>query len=97
MQNICQCNYIKAFIFYPCHTINITLKFKGEGSLLYQVVGRYYMPYKNARINQIEPMTITVNYDRTKLVTDDIINVTATVKNNRTGYTPTSKASEKKA
>ncbi|MHC4545170.1 MAG: alpha-2-macroglobulin family protein, partial [Planctomycetota bacterium] len=64
----------------------ITLKFEGEGALLYQVVGRYYLPYpKKVQPHREEPMTIKVEYDRTQLTSDDIINVTATVTNNRRG------------
>ncbi len=63
---------------------NITLKFQGKGALLYQIVGRYYMPYpKKVLPGPQEPMTINVEYDRTELAKDDIINVTATVTNNR--------------
>ncbi len=64
----------------------ITIKFEGEGALLYQVVGRYYLPYpKKVLPHREEPMTIKVEYDRTQLASDDIINVTATVTNNRRG------------
>jgi uncharacterized protein YfaS (alpha-2-macroglobulin family) len=64
----------------------VSLKFEGEGALLYQGVGRYYIPYptKVSPIRQ-EPMTINVEYDRTQLAAEDIINVTATVNNNRPG------------
>jgi uncharacterized protein YfaS (alpha-2-macroglobulin family) len=64
----------------------ITLKFEGEGALLYQVVGRYYTPYaKEIKLPVEELLTIKVEYDRTQLAADDIINVTATVTNNRPG------------
>jgi uncharacterized protein YfaS (alpha-2-macroglobulin family) len=64
----------------------ITLKFEGKGALLYQVVGRYFVPYaKEVKPIPEEPMTIKVEYDRTQLAADDIINVTATVTNNRRG------------
>jgi len=64
----------------------VTLKFEGKGALLYQIVGRYFTPYaKEAKPIPEEPMTIKVEYDRTKLAADDIINVTATVTNNRRG------------
>ncbi len=64
----------------------VVLKFEGEGALLYQVIGCYYMPYpeKVLPLRQ-EPMTINVEYDRTQLAAEDIINVTATVANNRPG------------
>jgi alpha-2-macroglobulin-like protein len=64
---------------------NVELTLAGEGSLLYQVVGRYYMPYPEKVTEVKEPMNIDVKYDRTQLATDDIINVTATVTNNRPG------------
>jgi uncharacterized protein YfaS (alpha-2-macroglobulin family) len=64
----------------------VRLEFEGEGALLYQVVARYYIPYPIKVLPaQKEPMTINVEYNRTQLVTDDIINVTATVTNNRPG------------
>jgi len=64
----------------------VTLKFEGKGALLYQIVGRYFIPYaKEVKPISEEPMTIKVEYDRTKLAADDIINVTATVTNNRRG------------
>lgn len=64
----------------------ITLTFQGTGALLYQIVGRYYLPYpQEALPAREEPMTIDVTYDRTQLATDDLINVTATVRNNRPG------------
>jgi len=64
----------------------VTLKFEGEGALLYQVIGRYYMPYPEKVFPlRKEPMTIKVGYDRTQLAAEDIINVTATVANNRPG------------
>jgi uncharacterized protein YfaS (alpha-2-macroglobulin family) len=64
----------------------ISLKFEGEGALLYQVVGRYYIPYPMKVLPaRKEPMTINVEYDRTQLAAEDIINVTATVNNNRPG------------
>jgi uncharacterized protein YfaS (alpha-2-macroglobulin family) len=65
---------------------NVTLEFEGEGALLYQVVGRYYIPYaRKVTPVEKEPMTIKVEYDRTQLAAEDIINVKATVTNNRRG------------
>ncbi len=64
----------------------ITLTFEGTGALLYQIVGRFYLPYpQEALPAREEPMTIDLQYDRTELATDDLINVTATVSNNRPG------------
>ncbi len=63
----------------------VELAFAGEGALLYQVVGRYYMPYKGLDVARQEPMSIDVEYDRTELSASDIIGVKATVENNRPG------------
>ncbi len=64
----------------------VNLKFEGEGALLYQVIGRYYMPYPEKVLPiRKEPMTIKVEYDRTQLAAEDVINVAATVANNRPG------------
>ena len=65
---------------------DVKLVFKGAGSLLYQIVGRYYLSYPKRPLPvQKEPMTIAVQYDRTELAAEDIINVTAVVTNNRPG------------
>ncbi|MFB0556133.1 MAG: hypothetical protein ACETWQ_22755 [Phycisphaerae bacterium] len=62
----------------------VALQFEGEGALLYQVIGRYYMPYPEKVLPiRKEPMTIKVEYDRTQLAAEDFINVAATVANNR--------------
>ena len=64
----------------------VTLDFAGEGALLYQIVGRYYLPHvKEASAVEKGPLDIDVDYDRTQLAAEDIITVTATVTNNRPG------------
>ena len=60
----------------------VELRFTGKGSLAYQVVGRHFVPWDEKPAN--EPLSITVNYDRTRLAQDDIATATATVKNNLT-------------
>lgn len=60
--------------------VNLTLQ--GEGSLLYQIVGRYYIPWTQRPAPE-EPMTITVNYDRTELAVNDLATLNVKVKNNR--------------
>jgi uncharacterized protein YfaS (alpha-2-macroglobulin family) len=59
---------------------DVELRFTGKGSLAYQVVGRYFTPWEEKPAN--EPLSISVNYDRTRLAQDDIATATATVKNN---------------
>jgi len=58
----------------------VQLRFTGKGSLAYQVVGRYFLPWTDAP--PAEPLSIGVSYDRTRLARDEIATATATVKNN---------------
>ena len=60
----------------------VTLSINGEGSMLYQVVGRYYTPW-DVREGPQEAMTIDVEYDKTELAVNDLVTATVTVKNNR--------------
>jgi hypothetical protein len=58
----------------------VKLSFNGEGRLLYQVVGRFFLPTDpEGGLGPDEPLTISLAYDRTHLATDDILDVTATV------------------
>jgi len=58
----------------------VELSFAGEGALMYQVAGRYYVPQDGSlTIDEAEPLAIELEYDRTQLATDDILNVTAKV------------------
>ena len=59
----------------------VSLKFDGKGSLEYQIVGRYYMPW-NARPQLGEPLSINVTYNRTSLAQNDLATARATVTNN---------------
>jgi uncharacterized protein YfaS (alpha-2-macroglobulin family) len=63
----------------------VALSFKGKGSLLYQVVGRYYMPQPKEPAAAHEPLSIEVAYDRTALAAEDIIAASATVTWNKPG------------
>jgi hypothetical protein len=58
----------------------VELRFNGKGSLAYQVVGRHFVPWEEKPVN--EALSITVNYDRTRLAQDDIATAAVTVKNN---------------
>jgi uncharacterized protein YfaS (alpha-2-macroglobulin family) len=49
----------------------------GTGGLAYQVAGRYFVPWQ--RENAMEPLSIEVSYDRTKLAENDIATATATI------------------
>jgi alpha-2-macroglobulin-like protein len=58
----------------------VEIRFTGEGSLAYQVVGRYFVPWNERPV--AEPLSIDVHYDRTRLAQDEIASATATVRNN---------------
>jgi uncharacterized protein YfaS (alpha-2-macroglobulin family) len=58
----------------------VDIRFTGEGSVAYQVAGRYFLPWNQKPAN--EPLSIAVSYDRTHLAQDDIATATATVRNN---------------
>ena len=62
----------------------VELSFGGEGRLMYQVVGRYYMPWKSSKPEQ-EPLSIDVSYDKTVLKQDDTVTCKVKVTNNREG------------
>src|SRR5437899_3870117 len=57
----------------------VEIRFAGEGSLSYQVAGRYFVPWKETAH---EALAIEVSYDRTHLDQDQIATATATVRNN---------------
>lgn len=65
----------------------IKLAMKGEGSMLYQVVGKYWMPWATVREIQGELLDITVSYDKAKLAVNDTVTTRAQVKNNAPGPT----------
>jgi len=61
----------------------ISLTYQGEGSLLYQIVGRYYLPWEvvEKMPEGQAPMSIDVKYDKTTLAQNDTATVTVTIKN----------------
>lgn len=58
----------------------VALQFEGKGSLAYQIVGSYYLPWDEKPAG--EPLSIDVAYDRTSLAQDDIATASVIVKNN---------------
>ena len=58
----------------------VRLKFEGTGSLAYQIVGRYFTPWEEKPV--VEPLSIDVAYDRTKLAQNDIATEKITIRNN---------------
>jgi uncharacterized protein YfaS (alpha-2-macroglobulin family) len=65
----------------------IKLAMKGEGSMLYQVVAKYWLPWKLVREDREEFLDITVDYDKTKLSVDDLVTARARIKNDAPGAT----------
>jgi uncharacterized protein YfaS (alpha-2-macroglobulin family) len=61
----------------------VQIQFDGEGSALYQIVGRFYLPWKEKPVDQKEPMSIEISYDKTELVKDDTLTAKVVVTNNR--------------
>jgi len=60
----------------------VEIRFTGEGSVAYQVAGRYFLPWNEKPAG--EALSIDVHYDRTHLDQDQIATATATVRNNLT-------------
>jgi len=65
------------------NTVGIQLS--GEGNILYQIVGTYYLPWQEVILPSLPPLSIDLSYDRTTLAVDDTILCTVTVKNNVPG------------
>jgi hypothetical protein len=59
---------------------NVRIGFAGSGTLAYQVVGRYFLPWDEKPAE--EPLSIDVSYDRTKLVQNDTLTETVQIRNN---------------
>jgi uncharacterized protein YfaS (alpha-2-macroglobulin family) len=59
----------------------IGLSFNGQGSLQYQIVGRYYVPWQKQG-PVAEPLTIDLSYDRTRLAQDETATARVRVRNN---------------
>jgi len=61
----------------------VGLKLEGEGSLMYQIVGKFYLPWEAGEKPSIEPLSIDVVYDKRKLEKDDLVTCNVTVVNNK--------------
>jgi hypothetical protein len=58
----------------------LQIAFQGTGGLAYQVVGQYFVPWESNA--DAEPLSIDVDYDRTKLAQNEVVSATATIRNN---------------
>lgn len=63
----------------------VQLSLEGTGSTLYQVVGRYYLPWETLPPPAEELISIQVDYDKSELTTDDLLHCTVRLANNRAG------------
>lgn len=63
---------------------DIKLEYTGDGSVLFQIVGRYYIPWMKTPqpLPGFEPLAISVNYDKKTLSADDTATVSVTIHNN---------------
>ena len=58
----------------------VALGFEGTGTFMYQVTGRYYVPWEEVVVAP-GPLALSVEYDRTALETDEVATATVTVTN----------------
>ncbi|MBM4389378.1 MAG: hypothetical protein FJ088_16705, partial [Deltaproteobacteria bacterium] len=59
----------------------VAVDFKGEGSLMYQIVWWSFVPYETAPVEPQGQLKIEVSYDKTKLTVDDSVTATVNVFN----------------
>lgn len=72
---------LKPYTHAGAHKINFS--FSGRGSMQYQIVGRYYVPWARvADKGRREPLSINLTYDRTRLAQDETVTARVRVQNN---------------
>lgn len=65
----------------------VTIKFEGQGSTLYQIVGKHYVPWSKVPDAGRGALDIKLDYDRTTLAKDDMVTAKVSVRNNLPGQT----------
>lgn len=60
----------------------VKILFEGKGSMLYQVVGKYWLPWKAVRRPAKQLLEISIDYDKRHLTVDDTVTATVRIKNN---------------
>jgi uncharacterized protein YfaS (alpha-2-macroglobulin family) len=68
-------------------TNDVKISFKGEGSMLYQVSTKYYLPWSQVEKPTTHLLDVGIDYDKTKLAVDDTATAHVHVKNNAPGQT----------
>jgi A-macroglobulin TED domain/A-macroglobulin receptor binding domain len=58
----------------------VAIEVTGESNLMYQIVGRHFMPWKKELAQEKPVIDIDVAYDRTQLSTNDLLHAKATLK-----------------
>jgi hypothetical protein len=53
----------------------VEIEIQGKGNFLYEIVSRYYLPWEIVPRKEKPPFVISVDYDRTNLVVNDIVDV----------------------
>jgi hypothetical protein len=66
---------------------DVEIQVNGNTNLMYQIVGRYYDPWKEPPVVQKPVLDVGVAYDRTELSTSDVLKAKATLRYN--GEVPT--------
>ena len=61
---------------------HVKVSIEGKGSALYQIVGRFYLPWRE-KPQGTAPMDIDVSYDKTELEQNDMLAASVVVRNNR--------------
>ncbi len=64
---------------------DVSIELSGKGSCLYEVVAKYYVPWKRMAGPGKELLSIDVDYDRTELSQNDLVTCKVRVANNRPG------------
>ncbi|OQY27597.1 MAG: hypothetical protein B6244_10060 [Candidatus Cloacimonetes bacterium 4572_55] len=66
----------------------VELLFTGSGSMMYSIIGRYYLPWDNPDVAPgASLLNIHVAYDKTELSTDDLVTASVSVKMTESGRT----------
>lgn len=58
----------------------VEIQMKGKGNFIYEITSSYYIPWKDLPMPRDKPFEIKVDYDRTKLSVNDIVNVNVSIK-----------------